>query len=432
MSILPILSKLYEKALNAQLTEYFNHHFDIFLSAFRAQYGCQSTLLRVIEDWKQALDQNRYVAAILMDLSKAIDCLPHDLLLLKLKTYGLSENALKLMASYLPNRKQCVKLGNFKSNFQSILKGVPQGSILGPVLFNIFINDIFHFIKNYKLYNYADDNTVSHTDTDLKRLIDELVEDSTRLIQWFADNQIKANPGKFQAIAVGKHTHSENICFNLGDNIVKCEDSVKLLGVTIDFKLDFDEHISNVCKKASRQLNVLKIIGGNLCKLGKLNVYYSFIMSHFNYCPLTWHFCGEKNTKKIEKIQERALRFIYRDYDSSYESLLLKSQLPSLKVRRLRAIALEAFKILNNLSPVYLNDLLTFKNLSYSFRYTKTVEIPQVRTNRYGTMSFRSTAAKMWNNLPQHFREITSYNVFKNQVNSWSGEACVCSFCSDV
>ena len=125
-------------------------------------------------------------------------------------------------------------------NFQSILKCVPQGSILGLVLFNIFINDIFHFIKNCKLYNYADDNTVSLTDTDLKRLIDELVGDSTRLIQWFADNQMKANPVKFQAIAVGKHTHSENICFNLGDNIVKCEDSIKLLGVTIDFKLDFD------------------------------------------------------------------------------------------------------------------------------------------------------------------------------------------------
>ena len=140
----------------------------------------------------------------------------------------------------------------------------------------------------------------------------------------------------------------------------------------------------------------------------------------------------KKKQKKIEKVQERALRFIYRDYDSSYESLLLKSQLPSLKVRRLRAIALEAFKILNNLSPVYLNDLLTFKNLSYSLRYTQTVEIPQVRTSRYGTRSFRFTAAKMWNNLPQHFRDITSYNVFKNKVNSWSGEACVCSFCSDV
>ena len=117
-------------------------------------------------------------------------------------------------------------------------------------------------------------------------------------------------------------------------------------------------------------------------------------------------FLWRKNTKKkIEKIQEKALRFIYRDYDSSYESFLMKSQLPSLKVRRMRAIALEAFKILNNLSPVYLNDRLTFKNLSYSFRYTQTVEIPQVRTSRYGTRSFRSSAAKMWSNLPKHLRD---------------------------
>ena len=127
------------------------------------------------------------------------------------------------------------------------------------------------------------------------------------------------------------------------------------------------------------------------------------------YCPLTWHFCGETNTKKIEKIQERALRFIYSDYSTSYESLLIKSQLPSLKVRRLRTIALESFKILNNLAPAYLNDLLTFKNHSYSFRYQRTVEVPQVRTVKHGSMSFRSTAAKIWNSLPQEFRDISSF-----------------------
>ena len=103
-----------ERSINLQLTEYFSQHFNVYLSAFRPGYGCQSTLLRVIEDWKQALDNNKYVAAILMDLSKAFDCLPHDLLLLKLETYGFSENALKLIKSYLSNRKQCVKLGNIK------------------------------------------------------------------------------------------------------------------------------------------------------------------------------------------------------------------------------------------------------------------------------------------------------------------------------
>ena len=231
----------------------------------------------------------------------------------------------------------------------------------------------------------------------LMTLITYLAEDSLMLIKLFADNHMKANPDKFQAIAVGKRTKDENITFNLDNNIINCEDHVKLLGVTIDFKLSFDLHISIVCKKASRQLNVLKRIGRNLCRLRKLNIYYSFIMSNFNYCPLVWHFCGEVNIKKIEEIQERALRFIYQDYNSSYDTLLDKSKLPSLKVRRLRAIALEAFKILNNQTPIYLNDILTYKPHSYS----NTVEIPQVRTSSYGVRSFRSSAAKIWNSLPQ-------------------------------
>jgi hypothetical protein len=105
-----------------------------------------------------------------------------------------------------------------------------------------------------------------------------------------------------------------------------------------------------------------------LSKLGKLTIYYSFILSNFNYCPLVWHFCGESNTKKLEKIQERALRFIYNDSDSSYENLLEKSQLPSLRLRRLRSMAIEVFKIINKQTPVYLHDLVTIKKSSYSFR----------------------------------------------------------------
>ena len=167
------------------------------------------------------------------------------------------------------------------------------------------------------------------------------------MLDWFANNLMQANPDKFQALAIGKKTFKEQICFDLNGSKIKCEEHVKLLGVTIDYELNFDKHISEICKKSARQLNVLKRIGRYLNKLGRLTIYYSFILSNFNYCPVTWHFCSEKNTKKMEKIQERALRFIYNDYVLNYEKLLEKSKMPSLKVRRLRSIAIETFKIIH-------------------------------------------------------------------------------------
>ena len=298
VSILPILSKLYERAINAQLMDFFESKFYTYLSAFRPGYGCQSTLLRMIENWKQALGDNKYVAAILMDLLKAFNCLPHDLLLLKLKYYGLSENALKLMKSYLTNRKQCVKLGSIKSDFQAILKGVPHRSILGPVLFNYLINDILLSLVVCIIMPM----TIQYY---VQTIVHKLSEDSVLLIRWFQNNKIKANSEKIQAIAVGEKTKL-NLTFNLDNNVIKCEENIKLLGVTIDFQLIINDHVSNICKWASKQLNVLKRIGKHLCRLGRLNMRYSFILSNFNYCPLTWHFCGEVNTKEIEKIQEWA------------------------------------------------------------------------------------------------------------------------------
>jgi retron-type reverse transcriptase len=123
-------------------------------------------------------DHNKYVGAILMDLSKAFDYLPHDLLLLKLKHYGVSDSALNLLDSYISDRKQCVKVGQHTSTFQNIFKGVPQGSILEPVLFNVFLNNIFGFVKHSTLYNYADDNTVYRAHHDVTVLKTSLETDS--------------------------------------------------------------------------------------------------------------------------------------------------------------------------------------------------------------------------------------------------------------
>ena len=145
---------------------------------------------------------------------------------------------------------------------------------------------------------------MSHECHNLDQLITVLERDClTALIDWFTENQMKANTDKFQAIAIGKKNKNENISFNLNGNIITCEDEVKLLGVTIDFELNFNTHIANICeKKASGQLNILKRIGKYLTKLGRFTIYYySFIFSNFNYCPATWHFCSEQNTNKMEK-----------------------------------------------------------------------------------------------------------------------------------
>ena len=148
------------------------------------------------------------MASILMDLSKALnfDCLPHDILLSKLSAYGLFGDSVLLLKSYLSDRMQHIKIGSVVSSLANINKGVPRGSILGRLLFYVFINDIFYFIKTCTLYNYADDNTLSFHSPDFNELINFFTTRGKILIDWFSFNCMQANPGKFQAIAVGKKT----------------------------------------------------------------------------------------------------------------------------------------------------------------------------------------------------------------------------------
>ena len=190
-----------------------------------------------------------------MDLSKAYYCLPHDLLLAKLQAYGFSKESIRLFLSYLTNRTQRIKIGSTFSHCTNILKGIPQGPILGLLLFNIFMNDLFFFSAKCEICNFADDNSLYSCGMNLDNIFSNLIQDMENVYEWSVYNSMKADPDKFQFIILGKpgsHT------LKIGDITIKSASYVTLLGITIDSKLNFKEHINNIVKKAYYKLYALR------------------------------------------------------------------------------------------------------------------------------------------------------------------------------
>ena len=433
VSVLTIFSKVFERFILDSMLEYTNKILSEHISAYRKHYSCQNVLLKLTENWRQHLDGNQIVGAVLMDLSKAFDCLPHELLIAKLSAYGIDKNTLKFFYSYLKERKQCVSINGNSSAFLEIQAGVPQGSILGPVLFNIFINDFIDIFKNTEPHNFADDNTLSTSADSLDILIKKLETDSDVAIKWFGKNHMIANPDKFKAIIIQKdRKDTSGIKLNINNTEILSEREVTLLGIDIDNRLSFDGYLSKICKQASNILNALKrqskfIVG----MTNRILMANSYVLSYFNYCPLVWHFCGAGSTHKIEKIHERALRWVYDDYVSAYSDILKTSNSSTLYLKRVRMIAQETYKVINNQSPSYLSELIRFRNSRYPTRNTDIdIYVPRVNQVKFGNRSFKYEAPVLWNSLPNDFRKVENFSIFKELMKTWNGKTCRCNICN--
>ena len=278
VSILSNISKIHERLMFKQISEYFEPILSKFQCGFRKGFSVQHCLLAMLEKWKAAVDNKKTFGALLTDLSKAFDCFPHDLLLAKLKAYGFSLSALKLVQSYLSNRKQRTKINLEFSSWEEILFGVPQESILGPLLFNIFLCDSFIIMNDVDFASYADDNTPFFVANDLDEVIYKLQNASKSLFQWFADNQMKAKPDKCHFICSANVKTSIMIENEQIENS-NCE---KLLGVFFDSRLTFQTYINNICKKASQKLNAISRITPYMDFDKRKLVVNAFFSSQFN------------------------------------------------------------------------------------------------------------------------------------------------------
>ncbi len=312
--------------------------------------------MHAIEEWKLALDNGQHVGVILMDLSKTFDAISHCLLLTKLYTYGISNDACKMIRSYLINRMQRVKLDDVSSG-KSIVCGVPRESRAGPHIFNTFKNDLFYFLESLcQTTIYADDNSLASIDHDINVIKKDLELASEVAIKWFKDNFMKANASIFQALCASRDTNTPILELCIDGVVIRSELHVKLLGVHIDQRLRFNYYITEMCNNASYQTKALELLSGMLNVESKSFIFDAFVVSNFMYCPLVWHMCSVSDSKKVEQIQERALHYVLNDFNDTYCNLLQIASKSTLYLSRLRILAIEIFKVLNDMSPLYMKN----------------------------------------------------------------------------
>ena len=226
VSALMALNNIFERILAKQLEPFYQDILSDFICAYRPNFSCETSLSRLTEDWRKSCDSKETVAVVSMDLSKAFDSIPQALLLAKLKAYGLGETSIVLLRSYLSTRIQRVKIGDTFSEWEMVRRGVPQGSVLGPVFFNVHINDLFYHIKWGNLNAYADDEQLYSSDKDLESLNTRLEHELGIANNWYEQNGMIVNPEKHQAMVLGVNSNYE---FSF-----PVKNSIDLLGVTID------------------------------------------------------------------------------------------------------------------------------------------------------------------------------------------------------
>ena len=426
VSVLPTVSKIFEKNMYKDIDLYMKSYMSPYLCGFRKGYSTQDCLVIMLEKMRKALDKYHFTAAFLTDLSKAFDCINHDLLIAKLAAYGFDEKSLHYIHSYLSDRKQRTKVNNSFSSWAFPDTGVPQGSVLGPLLFNIYINDIFFFVDENNVTNYADDNTPYKIDKCLDCLLEKLEKDVMELVKWFNNNYLKMNADKCHLL-VPKHTNDVSVSIN--DQIIKGETSVKLLGLTIDNNLDLNEHVFCLCKKASNKLHALTRIAPYLSK-DKLRILMkAFIESQFSYCPLAWMMHSRTANNRINGIHERALRLTYSDYLSSFDKLLEKDKSFTIHERNLQRLATEIYKIINNLSPTFMNELFNDSLNPYDMRKKTIFEVENVKSVYNGTETISFRGPQIWSIVPDSIKTLETLAEFKKAIIKWKPVGCTCRLC---
>ena len=359
---MPNLSKVFERYLHKQISDFFDTILSKYQHGFRKGDDRQHCLTALLEKWRESIDWRPLEFGFLLtDLSNAFVFLSHDLFVAKLFAYGFDDKALGFIYDYLRHRKQRTKITDSYSSWQETLYGVPQGPILGPLLFNADLCDLFITVSHYDIANYADDNTPYVSGRNIEEVLASLEEVSEVIFEWFGNNQFHGNANKCHVLL----STDKQVEVNIGTAQIENTQNEKLLGIIIDSKLSFDKHIQQICSRASAKLKALARIAPFMNITKRKILMNAFFNAQFSYCPLTWMFHSRKLNNKINKLHERCLRIVYNNNTSTYDELLETGNSVSVRFRNVQALAIKLYRVVNGFSPDIMKDVFPLNENSF-------------------------------------------------------------------
>ena len=315
---------------------------------FRGGRSCCTQLLEVMETWTEWFDQGLPWNTIYTDFSKAFDSVPHERLLKKLKGYGIKGNLLNWIKDFLSNRRQRVSLGGKLSQWKPVTSGIPQGSVLGPILFTIFINDMPEIVSSM-MKLFADDAKIFRAIASADD-INILQEDINKLLKWSVDWQLPLNVSKCKCMHYGNK--NLNHSYTMGDTPLATDSTEKDVGVTFDTSLEFRMHIKTMISKANSRVGLIKRSFSKLNKKSFKLLYKSLVRPILEYCSCIWFPLYKTDAIEIEKVQRRATKLVPCLKNMSYPDRLRELNLTTLAYRRQRTDIIQVFRIINKIDNI--------------------------------------------------------------------------------
>ena len=431
VSNLPFVSKVLERIVLYQLQQHLlsNGLQDLYQSAYKSGHSTETAVVNLVNNLLLKSDSKQASIVGFLDLSAAFDTLDHSILLDRLHyTFGLSDLVLQWFKSYLEDRTQRIIINGSLSESTPLSFGVPQGSVLGPILFSLYTTPLSDVINNHNchFHKYADDTEISKSETpdNFHNAVSSISECTNDVFNWMTSNKLKLNTEKTDILLSGSKPTLSKIKeknINIDGNIIGFKSSAKYLGVQLDSTLSMNVYVSSICKACFLELRRISSIQKYLSREAVITLINAKILSRLDYCNAILYGITNENLHRLQRMQNAAAKLIYKKKRVDHVTpLLINLHWLPVQARCHYKLCVLAYQFFEKTLPPYLSSSLTSKLHQRNMRSNnqKLLDIPRV-ASKMGDRSFSTSVPKLWNVLPLSLKNSPSIGCFKKNLKTY-------------